>query len=94
MYKFPGSRGLVHLPSCVLENASNEIHMNFPFLKKKIELLPVYSILGAFRVLQQAQESGLRADCKLYTTLISTCAKCGKVDRMFEVCKSSFNYFD
>ncbi|CAM8981337.1 unnamed protein product [Rhodiola kirilowii] len=29
--------------------------------------------------------SGLKADCKLYTTLISTCAKCGKVDRMFEV---------
>ncbi|CAM8971782.1 unnamed protein product [Rhodiola kirilowii] len=40
---------------------------------------------GAFRVLRLVQGSGLKADCKLYTTLISTCAKCGKVDRMFEV---------
>ncbi|KAK4401470.1 Pentatricopeptide repeat-containing protein MRL1, chloroplastic [Sesamum angolense] len=30
---------------------------------------------GAFQVLQHVQEAGLRADCKLYTTLISTCAK-------------------
>ncbi|KAL0334654.1 UNVERIFIED_CONTAM: Pentatricopeptide repeat-containing protein MRL1, chloroplastic [Sesamum radiatum] len=37
---------------------------------------------GAFQVLQHVQEAGLRADCKLYTTLISTCAKSGKVDTM------------
>ncbi|XP_062082427.1 pentatricopeptide repeat-containing protein MRL1, chloroplastic [Humulus lupulus] len=40
---------------------------------------------GAFQVLRLVQESGLKADCKLYTTLISTCAKSGKVDSMFEV---------
>ncbi|KAL0365600.1 UNVERIFIED_CONTAM: Pentatricopeptide repeat-containing protein MRL1, chloroplastic [Sesamum angustifolium] len=39
---------------------------------------------GAFQVLQHVQEAGLRADCKLYTTLISTCAKSGKVDTMFK----------
>lgn len=31
------------------------------------------------------KEAGLKPDCKLYTTLISTCAKSGKVDAMFEV---------
>ncbi|XP_010530793.1 PREDICTED: pentatricopeptide repeat-containing protein MRL1, chloroplastic isoform X2 [Tarenaya hassleriana] len=42
-------------------------------------------IKGAREVLQLVQESGMIADCKLYTTLISTCAKSGKVDAMFEV---------
>ena len=41
--------------------------------------------LGAFEVWQLAQVAGFNADCKLYTTLISTCAKSGKVDTMFEV---------
>lgn len=41
--------------------------------------------LGAFQVLQLVRETGLKPDCKLYTTLISTCAKAGKVDTMFEV---------
>lgn len=41
--------------------------------------------IGAFQVLHLVREAGLKADCKLYTTLISTCAKCGKVDAMFEV---------
>lgn len=41
--------------------------------------------IGAFEVLHLVQGAGLKADCKLYTTLISTCAKCGKVDAMFEV---------
>jgi len=31
------------------------------------------------------KEAGLKPDCKLYTTLISTCGKSGKVDAMFEV---------
>lgn len=48
--------------------------------------MSVLRSLGAFQVLQLVQESGLKADCKLYTTLISTCAKSGKVDSMFEVC--------
>ncbi|KAG7975836.1 hypothetical protein I3843_06G120200 [Carya illinoinensis] len=39
----------------------------------------------AFQVLRLVQEAGLKVDCKLYTTLISTCAKSGKVDLMFEV---------
>ncbi|KAL3383108.1 hypothetical protein AABB24_002548 [Solanum stoloniferum] len=39
----------------------------------------------AFQVLQLVRETGLKPDCKLYTTLISTCAKAGKVDTMFEV---------
>lgn len=43
--------------------------------------------LGAFEVLRIVQEAGFKADCKLYTTLISTCAKSGKVDTMFEVWK-------
>lgn len=42
-------------------------------------------MLGAFQVLQHVKEVGLNTDCKLYTTLISTCAKSGKVDTMFEV---------
>lgn len=42
--------------------------------------------LGAFQVMLLVKEAGLKPDCKLYTTLISTCAKCGKVDAMFEVC--------
>ncbi|KAK4491435.1 hypothetical protein RD792_002184 [Penstemon davidsonii] len=41
--------------------------------------------LSAFQVLQHVQEAGLNADCKLYTTLVSTCAKSGKVDIMFKV---------
>lgn len=49
-------------------------------------MMSVLCSLGAFQVLQLVQESGLEADCKLYTTLISTCAKSGKVDSMFEVC--------
>ncbi|VYS64912.1 unnamed protein product [Arabidopsis thaliana] len=42
-------------------------------------------IEGARGVLRLVQESGMTADCKLYTTLISSCAKSGKVDAMFEV---------
>ncbi|ESQ53634.1 hypothetical protein EUTSA_v10024275mg [Eutrema salsugineum] len=42
-------------------------------------------IEGARKVLYLVQESGMMADCKLYTTLISSCAKSGKVDAMFEV---------
>ncbi|XWS55041.1 hypothetical protein CRYUN_Cryun10bG0140900 [Craigia yunnanensis] len=41
--------------------------------------------LRAFEVLRLVREAGFKADCKLYTTLISTCAKSGKVDTMFEV---------
>ncbi|KAG7010874.1 Pentatricopeptide repeat-containing protein MRL1, chloroplastic [Cucurbita argyrosperma subsp. argyrosperma] len=41
--------------------------------------------LGAFQVMRLVQEAGMRADCKLFTTLISTCGKSGKVDAMFEV---------
>lgn len=41
--------------------------------------------VGAFQILQLVQEAALNADCKLYTTLISTCAKSGKVDTMFKV---------
>lgn len=43
----------------------------------------VYS--GAFQVLQLLKDARLEPDCKLYTTLILTCAKSGKVDLMFEV---------
>lgn len=43
-------------------------------------------IIGAFEVLKLVQKAGLKADCKLYTTLISTCAKSKKVDTMFKVC--------
>jgi pentatricopeptide repeat protein len=42
---------------------------------------------GALQVMVLLKEAGLKPDCKLYTTLISTCAKCGKVDAMFEVTK-------
>ncbi|KZV53463.1 Pentatricopeptide repeat-containing protein [Dorcoceras hygrometricum] len=40
---------------------------------------------GASKVMQHVVEAGLKADCKLYTTLISTYAKCGQVDTMFKV---------
>eukprot|EP01018_Ginkgo_biloba_P016713 Gb_33501 [translate_table: standard] len=40
---------------------------------------------GAFQVLPLVKKTGLKADCKLYTTLISSCAKGGKVDIMFKV---------
>ncbi|RWW53078.1 hypothetical protein BHE74_00040460, partial [Ensete ventricosum] len=43
-------------------------------------------LLGAFQVMLLIKEAALKPDCKLYTTLISTCAKSGKVDAMFEVC--------
>lgn len=46
--------------------------------------------LGAFQVVRLVQEAGMKADCKLYTTLISTCGKSGKVDAMFEVWYLSF----
>ncbi|KAE9448215.1 hypothetical protein C3L33_19882, partial [Rhododendron williamsianum] len=56
------------------------------------EILTCFKILnvviaqsGAFEVLKLVQDAGLEADCKLYTTLISTCAKSGKVDTMFKV---------
>ncbi|VAH15581.1 unnamed protein product [Triticum turgidum subsp. durum] len=42
---------------------------------------------GALQVMVLLKEAGLKPDCKLYTTLISTCAKCGKVDAMFEKVK-------
>lgn len=47
---------------------------------------------GAFEVLKLVQDAGLEADCKLYTTLISTCAKSGKVDTMFKVWLHPFYY--
>lgn len=40
---------------------------------------------GAFQVMRLLKDARLEPDCKLYTTLISTCAKSGKVDLMFEV---------
>lgn len=46
-----------------------------------------FYLLGALQVMVLLKEAGLKPDCKLYTTLISTCAKCGKVDAMFEVTK-------
>lgn len=45
----------------------------------------VVTYVGARGVLQLVQENAMMADCKLYTTLISSCAKSGKVDAMFEV---------
>lgn len=80
--------------TCKLQKAVNEA---FRFIKLiPNPTLSTYNMLmsacassqdseGAFQVLQLVQESGLKADCKLYTTLISTCAKSGKVDSMFEV---------
>lgn len=61
---------------------------NLSFLCINILQISYISIvsIGAFQVLQLVREAGLKADCKLYTTLISTCAKSGKVDAMFEVC--------
>lgn len=47
-------------------------------------------VLGAFHVLGLVREAGLRVDCKLYTTLISTCGKSGKVYTMFDVWYLSF----
>lgn len=41
--------------------------------------------VGAFEVWDLVQKAGYKPDCRLYTTLISTCAKSGKVDTMFEV---------
>lgn len=40
---------------------------------------------GAFQVMQLLKDARLDPDCKLYTNLISACAKSGKVDLMFEV---------
>ncbi|CAH9125091.1 unnamed protein product [Cuscuta epithymum] len=54
-------------------------------------LWAVRDFLGAFRVLQLVKEAGLNADCKLYTTLISTCAKIGKINTMFEVFNKMVN---
>jgi len=56
---------------------------------------PVHDICvvrsGAFQVIQLLKDARLDPDCKLYTTLISTCGKSGKVDLMFEVqCLSSW----
>lgn len=52
------------------------------------DICVVYS--GAFQVMQLLKDAQQDPDCKLYTTLISTCAKTGKVDLMFEVqCLSS-----
>lgn len=45
----------------------------------------MFTYVGARGVLHLVQENGMMADCKLYTTLISSCAKSGKVDAMFEV---------
>jgi hypothetical protein len=50
-----------------------------------MEYLLVFTFTGALQVMELLKEAGLKPDCKLYTTLISTCAKCGKVDAMFEV---------
>ncbi|KAK1305429.1 Pentatricopeptide repeat-containing protein [Acorus calamus] len=47
--------------------------------------LVLFEDLGAQQVLQLVKDAGLKPDCKLYTTLISTCAKSGEVDAMFEV---------
>lgn len=50
-----------------------------------MEHVLVFTLTGALQVMELLKEAGLKPDCKLYTTLISTCAKCGKVDAMFEV---------
>ncbi|OEL25926.1 Pentatricopeptide repeat-containing protein MRL1, chloroplastic [Dichanthelium oligosanthes] len=50
-----------------------------------MEYVLVFTFTGALQVMEVLKEAGLKPDCKLYTTLISTCAKCGKVDAMFEV---------
>lgn len=63
----------------------------FIFVKSRLIhfclLILVFHILfvGAFQVMLLLKEAGLKPDCKLYTTLISTCAKSRKVDAMFEV---------
>jgi hypothetical protein len=41
---------------------------------------------GAFEVLSVMKKNGLKADCMIYTTLISACAKAGDVDKLFEAC--------
>ncbi|KAL9264743.1 Pentatricopeptide repeat-containing protein [Drosera capensis] len=46
---------------------------------------------GALQVKQLVRDAGYRVDCKLYTTLISTFAKSGKVDQMFEVFNEMVN---
>lgn len=40
---------------------------------------------GALRVLAMLESTGLKADCIFYTSLISACAKAGKVDLVFQV---------
>lgn len=50
-----------------------------------MEYVLVFTFTGALHVMELLKEAGLKPDCILYTTLISTCAKCGKVDAMFEV---------
>lgn len=56
------------------------------FVALYVVLMSYINSLGAFQVLLLIKEADLKADCRLYTTLISTCAKSGKVDTMFEVC--------
>lgn len=56
----------------------------FPFKNIFCALIVVVHV-GAFEVWHLVQKAGYKADCRLYTTLISTCAKSGKVDTMFEV---------
>lgn len=41
---------------------------------------------AACRVLEMVRNAGLQADCIFYTTLISACAKAGRIDLMFKVC--------
>uniref|UniRef100_A0A0E0EW93 PROP1-like PPR domain-containing protein n=1 Tax=Oryza meridionalis TaxID=40149 RepID=A0A0E0EW93_9ORYZ len=58
-------------------------HASFLNACKKQRAVP--EAVRALQVMVLLKEAGLKPDCKLYTTLISTCAKCGKVDAMFEV---------
>ncbi|GAB2225075.1 hypothetical protein Droror1_Dr00005860 [Drosera rotundifolia] len=63
-------------------------------LKECIELLEEMDREGVVdmkKVKQLVRDAGYRVDCKLYTTLISTFAKSGKVDQMFEVFNEMVN---
>ena len=37
-------------------------------------------------MLAAMKKDGRKADCIIYTTLISACAKAGNVDKLFEAC--------
>lgn len=45
-----------------------------------------FSLIGAFEVLDNVEKAGLKADCMIYTTLISACAKAGNIESIFQAC--------